>query len=160
MCRPTLPQSNDYEQSCSPHGQKECLNMDQVRCGVLESNPKSSLRSVSFAQAIVSDVIYRTFTPEEEVENLYYQPDDYARFREEYRCFRREYNRMMKARAAETAGQLQVPISEQKQLSSSDVKLSCLERVTRAGLRLMSELLHSARDGENMIEGSIHSSML
>ena len=55
------------------------------KCVKTESRP--STRQVKFEESLVTNIIYRPFTTQEENLDLFYQPEDYLRFKEESEHF-------------------------------------------------------------------------
>jgi hypothetical protein len=112
----------------------EVENDSSTECSSLLENEESSLtRRVSFPEDnVVTEITYRARTSQQDRKELYYQHDDFKRFKTEFRVMKVDFLRMRNAQQHMLAQKMLLEAQKQEQCFPVVVdkrELSCLDRL-------------------------------
>jgi hypothetical protein len=115
---------------------KEVENYSSTECNsLLEKEEASPRRRVSFPEDnVVTEITYRARTSQQDSKELYYQHDDFKRFKTEFRLTKMEFLRMRKAQHHVLAQKMLLEAQKQELERALPVvvdkrELSCLDRL-------------------------------
>jgi hypothetical protein len=159
MCHPTFDPSQHVGVASNDGGASTTSSGDDVKCfplnetmehkevendsstecnSLLEKEESSPRRRVSFPEDnVVTEITYRARTSQQDRKELYYQHDDFKRFKTEFRLIKMEFLRMRKAQYHVLAQKMLLEAQKQELEQWLPVvvdkrKLSCIDRIRAA----------------------------
>jgi hypothetical protein len=123
-----------------PQHEKFSEREEQEECLLSSTSMGRDTRKVFFSEYVVTDIIYRVYTPPEDRQKLYYQNEDYTRFRNDCRRVKMDFLEGKRTqdskqdRVKRDCNVMSTPTSDKRELT-------CLERVSSITIKLLEAIL-------------------